>query len=178
MSMFYATGLAALSYQHLHAMLEVVRFLVCVSTPALSMILIAGAANDICGSAQGRCVRARALNPEHPFGFGMVLALIVGAVSAAALQRYTHRPVEAARRQTLVGAAVWTVLTAALVTAVLAVVLDLEPAAFVVSHWALYLVEVCTAALLQTFALLAVHSLRPRPPTPVNPPPTAQSPAV
>lgn len=109
----------------------------------------------------------------------MVLALIVGAVSAAALQRYTHRPVEAARRQTLVGAAVWTVLTAALVAAVLAVVLDLEPAAFVVSHWALYLVEVCTAALLQTFALLAVHSLRPRPPTPLNPEtPTAPSPAI
>jgi MFS family permease len=169
LSMFYATGLAALSYQHLHAMLEIVRFLVCVTTPALSIVLIAGAANDICASARGRCMRTSALNPEHPFGFGMVLAMLVGTLSATALQRYKHRPLQAVRRQSLAGAAVWVVLTAALAAAVLAVVLDLEPAAFVVSHWALYLVEVCTAVLLQSFALLAVHSLRPRLPTPTNP---------
>ena len=163
LSMFYATGLAALPYQHLNAMLDVVRFLVCVTTPALSIVLIAGAANDICGSGTGRCVHAPVLSPEHPFGFGLVLALLVGAISTTALRRYHHQEIDSAARQKLAGMTVWTVLTTALAAAVLAVVLDLKPSTFVVTHWALYLVESCTAVLIQTFALLAVHTLRPRP---------------
>ena len=162
LSMFYATGLAALPFEHLTAMLDVVRVLVCVSSPALSTVLVAGAANDICETTPGRCVNAPALDPVHPFGFGLVLAVLVALISGTALHRHGRKTITAGSRAALANAVTWIVLTTALAAGILAVTLDLKPAGFVVSHWALYLVVALTATLLQTFALLAMHSLRPR----------------
>lgn len=161
-SMFYATGLAALPYDHMKAMLGLVRLLVCVAGPALSMSLIAGGAYDICVSGAGRCLNAPALSLVHPFGFGLALAVLITGASWAILHRYGSVPIDAEKRRSMAAGVTWIVLTTAFTASVFAVVLDVKPVTFVVSHWGIYAVEAITAALMQTFAVLGAHSLRPR----------------
>jgi hypothetical protein len=161
LSIFYATGLAALPYTHLGAMLTVVRILICVASPVFGMMMIATAANDICSSTSARCNQAGALDALSPPGFGMLLAAVIMLVSIVALVRNQKRPIDPIKRARLATGVAAVVLITAVAQALPAVVLDAKPASFTASHWALYLVEGLSAVILSLFSLLTLHSLRP-----------------
>jgi hypothetical protein len=153
--------LAARPYQHLEAMMSVARAMVGVIGPAVSMFLVAGAANDI---EIRRCAGPNTVPADPcfaislPFGVGLVLTAAMIAGSLLLLHRMGRAVPKAWHRgPTMAG---WLILGFSTATPLSAVHLASQPYDYLLSAEALIAGQLTTFAVLGVFAYTVLRTGR------------------
>jgi hypothetical protein len=152
LGMFYAILLAARPYQHLESMSYAARIVVGVIGPAVSMFLVAGAANDV---EIRRCTGSNPAPADScfavgvPFVIGLILAAALGGGSLVLLLRTKKAvPKPLSRGPSMVG---WLILGFAITTPLSAVFVASQPYDYLLPAWALIIGQMIIFAVLGAF---------------------------